>query len=185
MAWGPWLILAAVFVVVAVISAARGNSRRRGVVADRLRGMSFRSEPLLVNAAEKSAWALLNRTDLGHALVFAKVRLEDVVLAHAQDGITQSAARGHIKSRHIDSLPTDEAFQPLLAVEVDGGSHGSERTATADEMKDQILASARVPLVRLRVGADWSAALAEWSGEHADKASARTEEGNPHAGSCH
>jgi len=180
----PWLVLAIAFVVVAVIAAAAGNSRRRRDVQDKLMGMSFRTEPLLVNAAERSAWDLLNRVNLGHAHVFAKVRLEDVVSAHAVDGKVQSAARGHIKSRHIDFLLTDVAFRPMLAVEVDGASHRSERAATADEMKDQILASAGVPLVRLRVGADWSAALDEWRRDQAE-VSAKVGEGSSHAGSRH
>ena len=182
MALGPWLVLAVVFVAVALIASVAGKTRRRWAVDDNLRRVIFRSEPLLVNAAERSAWDVLNRTDLGHAHVFAKVRLEDVVSAHAQDGMTRSSARGHIKSRHLDFLLTDAAFQPMLAVEVDGGSHRSERAAAADAMKDQILAAAGVPIVRLRVGADWSAALAEWRRDQTE-ASAKVGEGSSRAGS--
>lgn len=57
----------------------------------------------------------------------------------------------------------------MLAVEVDGGSHQTERAATADELKNQILAAAGVPLLRLKVGANWQAAVSKWQRDQAEK----------------
>lgn len=159
----PGLLL--LFLVVAAIAAAGralardGKRRSRGAPQA---GESFRAEPLLVNPSERSAFDLLRQTDLGQAHVFAKVRLEDVASAHGSDRSTRSAARGRVMSRHVDFLLTDAAFRPILVVEVDGPSHRGGRSADSDAAKDRILAAAGIPLLRLRVGANWHAVLNQW-----------------------
>ena len=167
---GPWLVLLLVFGAVAALAAWSGNTKRRWKAEEKLRGATFRPVPLLVNPAERAAWDFLNQAQLGQAHVFAKVRLEDVVSASAADNTARNSARGHIKSRHLDFVLTDEGFRPILAVEVDGASHRTERAATSDEMKSQILASAGVPLLRLPVGADWNKALVQWQRDQAESA---------------
>lgn len=174
---GSWLVLALIFGAVAALAAWAGNTQRRWKVEGKLHGASFRAEPLLVNQSERSAWDFLSRADLGQAHIFAKVRLEDVVSASAADSSTRNSARGRIKSRHLDFLLTDADFRPILAVEVDGRSHRTERAATTDEMKNQILAAAGVPLLRLQVGADWNAAVAQWRREQPEKTAGALEIG--------
>ncbi len=163
MQWGL-LLLALVVIAGALATLQRPRNRIRDF-RDAYPGVRFQAEPLLVNASERAAWEFLRRADLGQAHVFAKVRVEDVVSARGPSERRLFAARGHIKSRHIDFLLTDEDFRPLLAVEVDGPSHRSERAATADELKDRIFYLAGVPLLRLPVGADWNKVLTEWRAE--------------------
>lgn len=71
-------------------------------------------------------------------------------------------ARGQIKSRHLDFVLTDAHFRPILAVEIDGGWHASTRAMIGDDVKNGVLAAAGVPLLRLRVGSDWQAAVEDW-----------------------
>lgn len=159
---GLWLISGLTFVLVAMLASWVGRTTRRADTEHHLKGATLRAAPLLVNLAERSAWDFLNRSDIGQAHVFAKVRLEDVVTVKAADHRAWSSIRGRIKSRHLDFVLTDADFLPILAVEVDGGSHNTERAAATDEMKNQVLSSAGVPLLRLRVGADWHQALEQW-----------------------
>lgn len=132
----------------------------------------FRAERLLVNPSERQAWDLLQRANLGHTHVFAKVRLEDVVSAHSTDWRSRMSGRGRIKSRHLDFVLTDADFQPMLAIEVDGASHQTERAAIADAHKNRILASAGLPLLRLRVGEvwQWQDILLDWRRKQAPRA---------------
>lgn len=169
MALGPWVILLLLFGAVALLAAWSGRAKRKWKVEGWLQGADFRAVPLLVNPPERAAWDFLNQARLGQAHVFAKVRLEDVVSASGADNSTRYAARGRIRSRHLDFVLTDEEFRPMLAVEVDGGSHQTERAATADELKNQILAAAGVPLLRLKVGANWQAAVSKWQRDQAEK----------------
>lgn len=150
------------FALVALLAAYFGRMKVQDAAKSAVSGATFRAQPLLVNQSERSAWALLQSVDLGHSHVFAKVRLEDIVKASAWDNRTYWAARGRIRSRHVDFLLTDSEFRPILAVEVDGGSHRTSRATLVDEVKNRIFASAGVPLLRLRVGDDWRAELSRW-----------------------
>lgn len=180
----PLLIVVVVVVVLVVIAGSGPSGRLRqwsGSADDRLHGARFHMEPLLVNQAERSAWEFLQHAGLGQQHIFAKVRLEDVVSAHAADGRTWNAARSRIKSSHVDFLLTDQDFRPILAVEVDGASHRGERAAERDAMKDRIFAMADLPLLRLKVGANWQATVADWRREQAEKPLAQTSREGPNA----
>ena len=174
----PWVTLGLAFAAIALLANWAGRTTRRWAVADRLGGASLRAEPLLVNPSERAAWNFLTNAEIGQAHILAKVRLEDVVSVNTADHRLRNSVRGQIKSRHLDFLLTDGDFRPLLAVEVDGSSHSSERAATADELKRQVLARAGVPLLRLQVGSDWDQSLAQWQREQAAKAGGGQEVGN-------
>jgi very-short-patch-repair endonuclease len=47
-------------------------------------------------------------------------------------------------------------FQPVMAIELDGKSHGSEKQQQRDAVKDQAFKTAGVPLVRIPVSRDLS-----------------------------
>jgi hypothetical protein len=164
-AFAPWLRDVLFLALIGLVAAWARRLKRRWDTEEALAGLRFQPVALLRSASERAAWDLLRRTDLGQAHVFAKVRLEDVVEVKAGDERARQIGRNRIKSRHIDFLLTDAASRPILAVEVDGGSHRTARAAEGDELKNQVLARAGVPLVRLRVGEDWAAVLANghWS----------------------
>lgn len=83
--------------------------------------------------------------------VFPNVRLSDLFLITEKDRAAYSAARGRLKDRHVDFLIVDAAqdHRPVLAIELDGASHGRERQQHSDAVKDVIFRSAGLTLVRL------------------------------------
>lgn len=137
----------------AILAPAPGRGRRP--VAFR-----YRAAPLLVNEGERAAWHLLSTMPLGAQAVCPKVRLEDIAEAAGQD---RWRLRGYTRARHVDFLLVDARWQPLLVVEVDGGSHDRRERRRADDLKDRVLASAGIAVLRLRVGTDWRAQLAAWA----------------------
>ena len=156
------LFMALIAAAMVLMAALAARMKRRRHAEDRLRGATFRAEPLLVNESERAAFRFLHAADLGQTHVFPKVRLEDVVSASSASARVTFAARVQIKSRHLDFLLTNADFRPILAVEVDGGWHARARAAVGDEVKNTVLAAAGVPLLRLRVGSDWNTTLGEW-----------------------
>ncbi|MGH3164855.1 MAG: DUF2726 domain-containing protein, partial [Trebonia sp.] len=133
-----------------VPAAVPAAAQPAGLAIRRPIGASFLRVPLLVNKSENWAWKFLERRKwrLGAIAVCPKVRLEDVI--NAVGG--EPAARGRIKSRHVDFLLVDGAWRPLLAVEVDGSSHDSPERRERDAMVDGMLADAGVPVLHLPVG---------------------------------
>lgn len=164
-----WLILLLLVIAgVNIVDAYWGRGRRRGAALRH--GARYEASPLLVNASERAAWHLLHELPLGAHAVCPKVRLEDVLEAQ---GPHRQHLRGHVKSRHVDFLLVDEGWRPRLVVEVDGASHLREDRIARDRLVDGALASAGIPIVRLRVGEDWRAALRPWIQERLAHAASR------------
>jgi very-short-patch-repair endonuclease len=89
-------------------------------------------------------------------LLFAKVRLEDLVQVPRY---TRNILkwRGYIRSRHIDFVLCDKgAIKPICAIELDDSTHYMEESRRVDRLKNRILESAGLPLVRITVEKQYS-----------------------------
>lgn len=155
-----WVFVVVAALVLLVWSAA--TRRRKSGISERARleaDDTYWSVPLLVNGSERAAWHLLKELPLGAYAVCPKVRIEDFVYA---SGVERNRLRGYIKSRHVDFLLVDKEWNPMLVVEVDGGSHHHEKRKARDELVDRVLQSAGIPVLRLRVGENWRDRVMEW-----------------------
>jgi Protein of unknown function (DUF2726) len=115
---------------------------------------SYKRKQYFFTRSENEFLGLLQRTLEGrNVIVFPKVRLADV-LETTGSGL---AGFNRISQKHVDfllvSLPN---FQPVMAIELDGKSHGSEKQQRRDAVKDQAFNSANLPLVRVPVSRDLS-----------------------------
>jgi hypothetical protein len=148
------------------LPALRQSRSRPSAAADRgtdARGrLDYRAVPVLVTASERAAWRAI--ADVRPAWVRAvcpKVRIEDFVAAGGEDRNDHWRLRGHVKSRHVDFLVVDAEWLPRLVIEIDGSSHERADRRRRDALVDAALASAGIPMLRLRHGDDWSVRLAE------------------------
>lgn len=106
-----------------------------------------------MNADEDRAWRfLLAWARHLDCTVCPKVRLEDFIEAW---GPERQRLRMEIKSRHVDFLLVNRAWQPVLAVEVDGGVHLRPDRRREDERKNAVLAAAGIDLLRLPADGAW------------------------------
>lgn len=84
--------------------------------------------------------------------VFPKVRLADFIEV-AEKGEEYQAAFNRIKSKHIDFLIYDiQQDQIVLAIELDGKSHLSEKAQERDVLVEKIYKTIGVRLARVKVG---------------------------------
>jgi len=65
--------------------------------------------------------------------------------------------RGYIRSRHLDFLICDSYMKPVLAIELDGSSHKSQKAQQTDQRKNQICEAVGLPLERVKVGSNYVA----------------------------
>lgn len=81
--------------------------------------------------------------------VFPNVRLNDLfrITAETQRGPVYA----RLRDKHVDFLivNSSDAYRPVLAIELDGASHGHERQQHRDAVKDVAFRSAGLKLVRL------------------------------------
>ena len=100
--------------------------------------------------SERIFFSLLSKENNDENIILSKVRLEDIVqvVKNAPFG-----KRNYIKSKHIDFVIVEKnSGEIILAIELDGKSHNSERQKKYDDIKNQILNSVNIPLHRVRVG---------------------------------
>ncbi len=121
-----------------------------------LRG--FEAAPsLFVNSAEATFFRYIAKALPDALHLHSKVRLEDII--RAKRGLPQAkrwAARGRVKSRHVDFLITTRGGDIVLAIELDGSSHDPKNPSEADKVKTALFQAAGVPLRRYRVGEDFA-----------------------------
>jgi hypothetical protein len=115
---------------------------------------SYKRKSYFFTRSENEFFGLLQRTLEGrNVIVFPKVRVADILETN-NGGL---AGFNRISQKHVDyllvSLPN---FQPVMAIELDGKSHGSEKQQARDAVKDQAFKSANLPLVRVPVSRDLS-----------------------------
>lgn len=87
--------------------------------------------------------------------LYPKVRLEDFIEATGE-GKEKLSLRGRIKSRHIDFLVCDDKLHIKAAIELDDKSHSNEKAQAADQFKNELFDSLKLPLVRIQVKQDYT-----------------------------
>lgn len=89
-----------------------------------------------------------------------KVRLADLVEPDCSrdKGSPYMSWFGRISQKHVDVVLVDAAdFRPVCVVELDDRSHRSARARERDAVKDEVLASAAIPLVRIPAASGYDA----------------------------
>lgn len=107
----------------------------------------------LMNKSEFMLFRELQKQLKDQFLIFAKVRMEDYV--HVKKGLESKkryGLRSRIKSRHTDFLICDQQMKPLMAIELDGGSHNNRKSAESDQFKDGVYREIDLLMKRIRVG---------------------------------
>jgi len=127
---------------------------------------AFEAAPsLFVNNAEATLFRYIAEALPASHHLHSKVRLEDIIrVKRGLPGAARWAARGRVKSRHVDYLITTRSGDIILAIELDGASHNPEAPSEADKVKTALFQAAGVTLRRYRVGENFrhiSAAIAD------------------------
>ncbi|MDR3582236.1 MAG: DUF2726 domain-containing protein [Candidatus Pacebacteria bacterium] len=120
----------------------------------------YHRKDYLLTAAEKNFYEVLKPIcDERNTLVFAKVRLEDLVWTPKYTKHPLKW-RGYVRSRHIDFVLCDrENIKPLCAIELDDSTHDLPKTIETDKVKDDILAAAGLPLLRINTSSFYDPAI--------------------------
>ena len=86
-------------------------------------------------------------------LVCPKVRLEDIIFV--TDKQNRNKYRGYIKSRHVDFVLLNASCETVAAIELDDPSHITKKAAKADQFKNDLFFTVKIPLIRIYAGTDY------------------------------
>jgi hypothetical protein len=140
-----WPLIAILIICVIAVTALKaflgGN---KGGTED----YPYEKEQALFTPAERSFLGVLEQAIDGKLRIMGKVRLADVV--KVKNGNNKSAwqkAFNRIQSKHIDFVACDNATLGVkFVVELDDKSHSQSERQDHDEVKDKILAAAKIPV---------------------------------------
>jgi len=143
--------IVAVLLLIALAVVAARRQRYGGVSVPSYRRRDFLSK------AEHAFFAVLQQAVAQDGLVFAKVRLADLLAPAAGQGSGGwQGAFNKIQAKHIDFVlcsPGDVA--PRLAIELDDASHRQARRKERDQFLEAACQSAGLPLLRIAVHRDY------------------------------
>ena len=111
--------------------------------------LPYRRKNYLLSKAERSFFGVLQTAVGQQYLIFAMVRLADLI--YIPRG-TESRQKhfNRIKSKHIDFVLCDpQSVRPMLAIELDDSSHNRSDRQDRDEFVDAALDDAGLPLLRV------------------------------------
>jgi very-short-patch-repair endonuclease len=152
------IALATLFLIFVLISIYGHYHAAANIPEGAERMIFYRRKDYFLSRAEKAFFHVLQPLAAEHeCIVFAKVRLEDIVWV-APYVRNRFVLRNRIKSRHVDFvLCRVKDVQPILAIELDDSSHESFRANVSDVVKNEILMQAGMPLLRVRASHQYDA----------------------------
>jgi hypothetical protein len=134
-------------VVVLVAALKRGGLFPAGFAS--VESLPYRKKDYLLSRAERSFYEVLRTTVQGEWVIFAKVRLLDLVWLPRGTSNAQSH-RNRVQSKHVDFVFCDpRALNPVLVIELDDASHERLDRQRRDAFVDAVLEGAGLPVLRV------------------------------------
>ncbi|XOF35195.1 MAG: DUF2726 domain-containing protein [Candidatus Electrothrix sp. YB6] len=127
-----------------------------GVKAPAKKKLPYARKDYLFSRAERSFFGVLQQAVGSELLIFAKIRLADLLYIKKGTENRQSFFN-RIQSKHIDFVLCEPGpIRPVLAIELDDSSHDRKSRQARDAFVDDALAAAGLPILRVRARASYS-----------------------------
>lgn len=118
--------------------------------------LPYQRKDYLLTKAERSFFGVLQNAVGNRYLIFAKVRLADLVFLPSGTEKRQSHFN-RIQSKHVDFVLCDhDIVRPLLAIELDDSSHNRTDRQDRDAFVDSALSAAGLPILHVSARASYN-----------------------------
>ena len=119
--------------------------------------LPYKRKDFLLTKAERSFFGVLQTAAGTQYLIFAMVRLADLIYI-ARGTKSRQSHFNRIQSKHIDFVLCDpQSVRPLLAIELDDSSHDRPDRQDRDSFVDAALAVAGLPILRVPARSGYNA----------------------------
>jgi hypothetical protein len=140
----PVLIIGLVAVFALSLVAVLAKQLFRAASAGKLPYQKIRS---LLTPAERSFYEVLRSVTSDDILIFAKVRMEDLLYLPRGTSDWQSHLN-RVRSKHVDFVLCDrQKVSPLLVIELNDRSHESQRRQERDAFLQKAFDAADIPIL--------------------------------------
>ena len=123
----------------------------------------YRLDGSILSKSELILYRVINKHFGESHIIGIKIRIADFnSVAKPSARLPKNQAYGlfqRITSKHCDFLISDKSGRPLAWIELDDKSHDTAAARKADKFKDELAAAVKLPLIRIKAGADYNAAM--------------------------
>ncbi len=113
--------------------------------------LKYKKVSNIFTKSEKKFYFLLRQAVGDRALIFAKVRVADVILPiSAKDRSRWRSAFNKVACKHFDYVLCDHDLKIVLAIELDDPSHNRKDRQERDIFLEWACKSAKMPLLRIK-----------------------------------
>ncbi|MGI9012714.1 MAG: DUF2726 domain-containing protein [Phycisphaerales bacterium] len=118
----------------------------------------YQKKDWLFSKAERSFFGVLQHVVADRSIIFAKVRLADLVFI-TKGAANRQSHQNRINMKHVDFVLCDpDSVKPLLVIELDDSTHDQSKRQARDAFVDQTLAAAGLPILHVRAQQAYNAA---------------------------
>lgn len=138
-------------------SKQKSNDQEEHLSSFTLNQTSFKKRYKVMNESELAFYITLKQQIQDQYIILSKVRIEDFVSvnSHHLTFGQHNGLRNRIKSKHVDFLICDLQSRPILAIEVDGGSHKNQKRKDRDTFIDELYLHINLPITHVDVGSSF------------------------------
>ncbi len=151
-------LLSLVFILIlllAVVAVIKVILRQK---AQGAQNYPYEKKHALFSPAERSFLGVLEQADNGRHRFMGKVRLADIV--KVKSGMTNRArqsALNKIQSKHVDIVACDPtSLSVQFVVELDDSTHSQSKRQNRDQLVDNILKAAGIPVIHITAKKSYS-----------------------------
>lgn len=113
--------------------------------------LPYQKKESLLTESENKFYLALSKALKDEYLIFAKVRLADVICLPILRGSDYYYYLNKIIAKHIDFLICEkENIKPVLAIELDDNSHLSYKRKKRDKFIDEVFKTAQLPILHIK-----------------------------------
>ncbi|MFA7216722.1 MAG: DUF2726 domain-containing protein [Candidatus Paceibacterota bacterium] len=123
------------------------------------KGPSYKKKYSVMNQSESAFFFELKKQLPEDYYIFPKMRIADIL--DVPNGHDYYKMRNKILPKHVDFLVCDKYFNPVLALEINGGSHNRPDRIERDTQIEQMFKEANLPLEFIKVGDSFEEAVKE------------------------
>lgn len=148
----PFILLVVIVLIISFIIPYLKGSR-----IDSRRGSFYKKRFSVMNKTESAFFFELERQLPQGYHIFPKMRIADII--ETKSGRGYYHMRNSVLPKHIDFLICDSYFEPVVAIEVNGGYHDSPRQQQKDSIKKRIFEDAGLAFETVEVGTNFSQSI--------------------------
>src|SRR3989344_6024688 len=114
--------------------------------------LPYKKKVRFFSKSEEAFFLELKRRLPVNFYIFPKVRMVDFIGSSEYDRFKRKLGDRKLMPKHIDFLILDRNYQPIMAIEVNGKSHFSQKQIEIDQFKKDLCESIGLPFEVIKVG---------------------------------